>query len=77
MRPLIVACVLMLAGCGTVRAQTPPPQPNPMIDIKLPSATWNTVLQGLAELPLKTALPIVQDILNQAAPQMKPPETKK
>lgn len=69
MKALVVACILF-SGCTSARAQVPTP-PDPIVTIALPSSQWNTVLQGLGELPLKASFALVQNIQNQAAAQLK------
>lgn len=69
MRRLILAAAVLIPGAAY--AQAPAPK---VITIALPEASWQIVLNGLGELPMKTALPIFQDIQAQALPQLKQPE---
>lgn len=59
---------------AAAQAPAPPMPPQQELVIRLPVAAWNTVLQGLLELPMKTAQPIVQSIQDQAKTQMEPPK---
>ena len=69
MRGLILALGTLLSGCAHAQQLPPPAQ---VVTITLPAADWNVVLQGLGELPLKTAMPVLQNIQQQAAPQVAP-----
>lgn len=69
---LLLATALVLAGCTSVRAQVPAPPAEQVITIAMPASEWNTVLQGLGELPLKVSFALVQNIQKQAQDQMKP-----
>lgn len=61
---LTALAIICLSALPAV-AQTAPQE----ITIHLPPAAWNTVIQGLAELPMKTAFPVVQAIQEQAKAQ--------
>ncbi len=82
MRRPVTALVVALATSSLVAhaAETPgpagvsPSPADPVILVHLPTSSWNVVLQGLGELPLKLALPVLNEIQAQAAKQNQAPE---
>lgn len=77
-RPCLTVSTLsvFLAAVALDAVAAEPTQPavsEQTVTIKLPVSSWNIVLQGLGELQLKTAIPVLQDIQAQSAPQLKPP----
>lgn len=67
----LIAIVLVLGTLFTRCAQAA--EPEKQITVTMPIASWNVVLQGLGELQLKTAIPVLTDIQAQSAPQLAPP----
>lgn len=80
MRNLIGAALLAVLAMTSLSlaADGPPaaaaPQQSPQVTLKLSLETLNVIAKGLAELPLKEAAPVLNDINAQVQKELAPAE---
>ncbi len=71
---VVAACVLgMLIPAFAQTVATPPQQ----VTVKLSVEDWQTVMNGLNELKVREAMPVIDRIQAQARDQLNPPKDEK